>query len=180
MSDEIIPDPLYLLFIPYRPIQQMATNSNIYRYPLYGVPAVPAYPQQQPIYNGMPYPPLQIGYPQPPTMYYSQYQQHPIMTSPPNMFPSDAILFYDDNKPYYEMTNFARFGFDLDGDYWPTSEHYFQAQKFDGYPLKKSQVRRLAAPRDAFDFVRRPENKAVSYLQNILVNTIVIICSYYP
>ena len=155
----------------------MATNSNSYGCPPpYGVQSGASFPQQQPVYNNsIPYStyyPTQMGYPQYPMQYpmqYPQYQQQPpMMTSQPNanihIFPHDAILFYDDDKPYYQLTNFASYGFDLNGVYWPTSEHYFQAQKFVGYPQKMTQVRRLASPRDAFDFVRRPENIAVSFV----------------
>ena len=42
------------------------------------------------------------------------------------------ILFYRVNEPYGEFSNFAAFPFELKGKVWPTSEHYFQAQKFAG------------------------------------------------
>jgi N-glycosidase YbiA len=42
------------------------------------------------------------------------------------------ILFYRVNEPYGEFSNFSPHGFELDGKLWPTSEHYFQAQKFAG------------------------------------------------
>ncbi|MES2463665.1 MAG: NADAR family protein, partial [Armatimonadota bacterium] len=42
-----------------------------------------------------------------------------------------AIYFYSDREePYGGFSNFSRHGFTLDGKDWPTSEHYFQAQKF--------------------------------------------------
>ncbi len=45
------------------------------------------------------------------------------------------IYFYHQNeKPYGCFSNFSPHGFDLDGAWWPTSEHYFQAQKFAGTP----------------------------------------------
>jgi ribA/ribD-fused uncharacterized protein len=45
------------------------------------------------------------------------------------------IYFYHQNeKPYGCFSNFSAHGFDLDGAWWPTSEHYFQAQKFAGTP----------------------------------------------
>ena len=141
----------------------MATNSNISGYPPpYGIQSGAPFPQQQPVYTAM-YPPVQMGYPQHP-VYYPQYQQQPMIpNSNINIFPHDAILFYDEDKLYYELSNFAKFGFDLDGVNWPTSEHYFQAQKFEGNPQIISQVRRLPGPRDAFEFVRRADNRAVSY-----------------
>jgi N-glycosidase YbiA len=41
-----------------------------------------------------------------------------------------AILFYNTKGPYGCLSNFSRHGVELDGIYWPTVEHYFQAQKF--------------------------------------------------
>ena len=44
-----------------------------------------------------------------------------------------TIYFYGaDEVPYGCFSNFSDHGFDLDGVWWPTSEHYFQAQKFAG------------------------------------------------
>lgn len=41
-----------------------------------------------------------------------------------------VIHFYRTGDPYGELSNFAAFPIDLSGERWPTSEHYFQAQKF--------------------------------------------------
>ena len=43
-----------------------------------------------------------------------------------------VINFYRVKDPYGEFSNFARFPIELKGKVWPTSEHYFQAQKFAG------------------------------------------------
>ena len=96
-----------------------------------------------------------------------QQQQQQYYQSNSNKFPFDAILFYDDNKPYYEFTNFARIGFSLDGDYWLTSEHYFQAQKFEGFPKIQKEIRGLPGARDAFEFVRKPGIKSVNLYAEI-------------
>ena len=42
------------------------------------------------------------------------------------------ILFYRVSDPFGEFSNFSPHGFELRGKRWPTSEHYFQAQKFAG------------------------------------------------
>jgi nicotinamidase/pyrazinamidase len=49
-----------------------------------------------------------------------------------------CIKFYKVGEPYGEFSNFAPFPIELDGKVWPTSEHYFQAQKFPGtaYEIK--------------------------------------------
>ncbi|MEO0869500.1 MAG: NADAR family protein [Cyanobacteria bacterium J06642_11] len=42
-----------------------------------------------------------------------------------------TIYFYSDReKPYGCFSNFSKHGILLDGRWWPTTEHYFQAQKF--------------------------------------------------
>ncbi|MEU9074038.1 NADAR family protein [Kitasatospora sp. NPDC048538] len=44
-----------------------------------------------------------------------------------------TIFFYGaDDVPYGCFSNFSAHGLELDGQLWPTSEHYFQAQKFAG------------------------------------------------
>ena len=58
------------------------------------------------------------------------------------------IKFYKVNDAYGYMSNFAPYPF-LDGNkIWPTSEHYFQAQKFLG-PEIQEKIRLLESPMDA-------------------------------
>jgi len=45
---------------------------------------------------------------------------------------TQTILFYRQNDPHGEFSNFSAHPFKLKGKVWPTSEHYFQAQKFAG------------------------------------------------
>ena len=64
------------------------------------------------------------------------------------------VYFYDTQEdPYGCFTNFSRHGFELDGKWWTTSEHYFQAQKFAG-TLQAEEVRQLPTPREAFNLTR--------------------------
>lgn len=62
---------------------------------------------------------------------------------------SDVIEFYAVGDPYGEFSNFAAFPISLHGKRWPTSEHYFQAQKFAGTPheeeLRQAKKAQLAA-----------------------------------
>ena len=44
----------------------------------------------------------------------------------------NQIRFYRLNEPYGEFSNFSPHPIKLKGQIWPTSEHYFQAQKFAG------------------------------------------------
>ena len=55
------------------------------------------------------------------------------------------IYFYSSRKPYFEFTNFSRHPITIDGVVWPTTEHYFQAAKFNDAELKET-VRLAKAP----------------------------------
>jgi len=65
------------------------------------------------------------------------------------------IKFYDRSSPYYEFTNFYPAPITLEGKLWPTSEHYFQAQKFVSTPYMEI-IRKLSTPREAFQMAREP------------------------
>ena len=67
----------------------------------------------------------------------------------------NEIKFYNRDEPYYEFTNFYPTRILIDGKDWPTSEHYFQAQKFVGTPYVDA-IRILPTPRDAFQLSRDP------------------------
>ena len=58
------------------------------------------------------------------------------------------ILFYRQNDPYGEFSNFSAHPFTLNGKTWPTSEHYFQAQKFAGTPHEE-EIRHANSPSTA-------------------------------
>lgn len=65
------------------------------------------------------------------------------------------ILFYSPREqPYGCFSNFSRHGFELDDAWWPTSEHYFQAQKFAGTQYVE-QVRQAKTPGEAAALGRR-------------------------
>ena len=60
-----------------------------------------------------------------------------------------TIYFYSAREePYGAFSNFSAHGFTLDGRWWPTSEHYFQAQKFRSTPHEE-EIRRARTPREA-------------------------------
>lgn len=64
-----------------------------------------------------------------------------------------AILFYLTRDPYGEFSNFAKYPITLKGKVWPTSEHYFQAQKFAG-TSHEGEVRRAPSAREAANMGR--------------------------
>ena len=59
-----------------------------------------------------------------------------------------TIYFYRLRDPYDTLSNHSPHGIMLDGLYWPTIEHYYQAQKFAGTPYAE-QTRLATKPMDA-------------------------------
>lgn len=59
-----------------------------------------------------------------------------------------TIYFYNTQGQYGCFSNFSRHRFELDGAVWPTSEHYFQAQKFTGTDHVE-EIRRARTPKEA-------------------------------
>lgn len=64
-----------------------------------------------------------------------------------------AIYFYRVNDEYGCFSNFSKHGFELDGKYWMTSEHYFQAKKFIGNEYEE-EVRMSSTPMEAANMGR--------------------------
>lgn len=57
----------------------------------------------------------------------------------------DVIQFYSVGDAYGFCSNFAPYPVKIDGKRWPTSEHYFQAQKFTGEP-DEAEIRKARSP----------------------------------
>ena len=55
--------------------------------------------------------------------------------------------------PFGEFSNFALYPIKLKGKTWPTSEHYFQAQKFLGSP-QEIKIRKVSTPMKAAELGR--------------------------
>lgn len=60
----------------------------------------------------------------------------------------EPIYFYTKTGSFFELSNFAPYGFETDGAYWPTVEHYFQAQKFTDRAYQE-RIRKASTPREA-------------------------------
>ena len=75
---------------------------------------------------------------------------------------TDPIYFYSRTSAFHEFSNFAPFGFEEDGAYWPTVEHYFQAQKFPGAENAgyREKIRKATTPKEA---------KALGRTRNIVI-----------
>ena len=66
----------------------------------------------------------------------------------PDAKPKPVIHFYSITGQYGCFSNFSRHAVFLKGKRWPTSEHYFQAQKFAGTGHEE-EVRKAAKPAQA-------------------------------
>lgn len=64
-----------------------------------------------------------------------------------------TIYFYTTRDKYGEFSNFSRYGVELDGRWWKTTEHYFQAQKFSDEKYKE-KIRNTANPKTAANLGR--------------------------
>lgn len=56
-----------------------------------------------------------------------------------------VVEFYSTADAYGDFSNFARFPISIGGATWPTTEHYFQAQKFKDSAVQ-SKIRRANTP----------------------------------
>ncbi len=61
---------------------------------------------------------------------------------------SNPIHFFSKSQAHFWLSNFAPYGFEGDGVYWPTVEHYFQAQKFDDVGHRE-RIRLAGSPKQA-------------------------------
>ncbi len=68
-----------------------------------------------------------------------------------------TIFFYKVSDPYGCFSNFSPHSVHLQGWTWPTSEHYYQAQKYEGTPHQDlcTQIRQAPTPEAAAALGRR-------------------------
>ncbi len=59
-----------------------------------------------------------------------------------------VIKFYSINNEFGEFSNFAKFPVKIKKKTWPTSEHYFQAMKFDSKEIQE-KIRKCKRPDEA-------------------------------
>ncbi|RTL20492.1 MAG: NADAR family protein [Burkholderiales bacterium] len=70
------------------------------------------------------------------------------MSNEPPGITNEPLYFYTRAMPYWGLSNFAPPGIEVDGIFWPTVEHYFQAQKFDATDMQE-RIRRAPTPKQA-------------------------------
>lgn len=70
-----------------------------------------------------------------------------------------TIYFYSTRDQYGEFSNFSAHGVTIDGKYYPTTEHYFQAQKYvETKPEYAERICQAKTPKEAAELGR---NRAV-------------------
>jgi ribA/ribD-fused uncharacterized protein len=70
-----------------------------------------------------------------------------------------TINFFSKSETYREFSNFAPFPIELDGQSWPSTEHYYQAQKFSD-PELQQKIRAAKKPVIAKKLALKHRNKA--------------------
>ncbi|EQC44028.1 NADAR family protein [Bacteriovorax sp. Seq25_V] len=75
--------------------------------------------------------------------HYDRYPQTPAIP-----YEEDILDFYSTKTAYGEFSNFALFPITINGVLWPTSEHYYQAHKYEAADLQE-WVRQAPSPYEA-------------------------------
>ena len=87
-----------------------------------------------------------------------------------------VINFYSVSDEHGEFSNFSPHSIRLDGKVWPTSEHYFQAQKFRD-KTHQEEIRRVKSPMEAARMGRsrkRPLRKDWESIKDQVMRTAVL------
>jgi ribA/ribD-fused uncharacterized protein len=85
------------------------------------------------------------------------------------MTTSATIRFYSVSDEYGCFSNFAAYPIRLKGRVWPTSEHYFQAQKF-AEPAQQEEIRKAKSPMLAARMGRSRKRKLRREWESMKVN----------
>lgn len=70
----------------------------------------------------------------------------------------DEIFFYEPHDDHGFLSNFAASPISLSDIVWPTSEHYYQAQKFTDRSIQE-HIRNAATPDEAFNLSRQYQDR---------------------
>jgi ribA/ribD-fused uncharacterized protein len=76
--------------------------------------------------------------------------------TPATPYTEDTLDFYREEDLYGEFSNFSGFPVFVDGEWWSTSEHYYQAQKFLSEELR-DWVQFAPTPMEAANRGRNPD-----------------------
>ena len=82
---------------------------------------------------------------------------------------SDTIHYTDfvSTGVYHDLSTYSSHGFTLDGEYWKSVQHYFQAQKYSVKWLR-DDIRFAATSKKANEIGKDKTNRKVSCKQSIL------------
>ncbi len=78
---------------------------------------------------------------------------------------SNTFQFYHRGQPYYEFTNFFESPVNISGKIWPTTEHYFQAQKFKDANIQQ-EIQRCKSAREVFDLANSKNGKYKAFIRS--------------
>jgi ribA/ribD-fused uncharacterized protein len=81
----------------------------------------------------------------------------------------EEIKFYSENAAYGEFSNFAYYPIKLKGKIWKTTEHYYQAQKFEKQEYK-DKIRNAESPMKAAELGRSRKERILKNWDNIKQN----------
>ena len=85
-----------------------------------------------------------------------------------NIENQETILFYDEAAPCFEFSNFYQCTIKIDGVFWPSTEHFYQAQKFNN-ESSREKVRKAATSKDAFLLGNNLDESRVANWEDIRV-----------
>lgn len=89
----------------------------------------------------------------------------------------EIIRFYKEFGENGYLATYSNHGFYKDGIYWRTSEHYYQAQKFDN-PEIKQKIANAATPKEASN-IGRDRNLPLRENWDEIKNSIMFEAVYY-
>jgi ribA/ribD-fused uncharacterized protein len=82
-----------------------------------------------------------------------------LTTGAPLYDQTTTVCFYENSQPYYEFTNFYPAPITIGGKQYPTTEHYFQSEKFSTTDtIYADKIRNATSPREAFTLARAHSN----------------------
>jgi ribA/ribD-fused uncharacterized protein len=81
----------------------------------------------------------------------------------------DVVNFYSVSDEFGQFSNFAPFPIKIDGERWPTSEHYFQAQKFEDQAYRQ-RIQKARTPMLAAQLGRDRKQKLRRDWESVKVN----------
>lgn len=85
----------------------------------------------------------------------THYEKYP--QTPAEPYQEAVLDFYSTKDPYGEFSNFALFPVFVDNQWWPTSEHYYQAHKYD----KKELIDWVRSASTPYEAAQRGRDKTI-------------------